>query len=232
MTEAEERGLQHVLTEGFDAALFPAGFVRVGRKRVWLRSESEISHIVALQKNRGSFGVQWGLGCPEVAEIRWGITPDPTDVAYAIVTGHTSNIRHPAQAGHFKPADLGESSTIAAGVRDDMGVVSQWMAPLRTRVELRSYLMENRERVDRRAFLIPAQYPLKVFTAAALAAVDRDEAACDLVTEAEAEMARFDSQDNRLQLERLRAAADFCGQRHALAGLRRHWGRPPPLERQ
>ena len=88
-----------------------------------------------------------------------------------------------------------------------MEVVAKWMNQFETRADVRTYLLANRDRTDRREFLIPAKLPLKLFTAAALAIVDRDPEGCSLIAEAEAEMAPLKGEITDGRLARLKAAA-------------------------
>jgi hypothetical protein len=143
----------------------------------------------------------------------WGLPYVPFDVGLAIVGGTPSTIQHPARAQSFDAATLAaDSASIVAGVREDLAVVADWMPPFTTRARIRSYLLENRDRTDRRAFVIPAKLPLKLFTAAALAVADGDPAACDLLRQAEVELAPFKGAVTSARIARLRLmAADLCG---------------------
>jgi hypothetical protein len=89
------------------------------------------------------------------------------------------------------------------GVREDLAVVEGWTRSFRSRAAIRTYLLENRDRTDRRAFVIPAKLPLKLFTAAALAVADRDPSAFDLVREAEVALAPFTGEITSGRLARL-----------------------------
>ncbi len=125
----------------------------------------------------------------------------------------TSSIRHPARAQSFDAATLAvDSASIVAGLREDLAVVEEWTTAFVSRAAVRSYLLENRDPTDRRAFVIPSKLPLKLFTAAALAVADRDPVECALVKEAEAALAPFKGEIASSRLRRLRLmAADLCG---------------------
>lgn len=156
---------------------------------------------------------QWGLICPDVVEVMLGTPHRPFDVGQAIVSGTPSTIRHPARAQSFDSTILAaDTASIVAGVREDLAVVGAWMRPFRSRADIRGYLLENRDHTDRRAFVIPAKLPLKLFTAAALAIADREPIGCDLLKEAEAALAPFKGDITTGRLTRLRLmAAGLCG---------------------
>lgn len=205
-------GLRHVLEFGFRASLSPLGFVPNRDSRTWVRIGEEVHHVVSLLKRRDSYDVQWGLVCPELVDVMWGVPHSSFDVGQAIVTGTPSTIRHPARAQSFNAASLDNAEALAAGVREDMAVVSSWMQPFTTRAAVREYLMANREPTDRRAFVVPAKLPLKLLTAAALAVADRDQHGCALLSEAEAALAPFKGDITRDRLARVRQmAAGLCG---------------------
>ena len=206
------QGLAELLGDGFGGVLTAAGFTSSRDNRTWARAEGEVEHVVALLERRGSFDGQWGLVCPDVVEVMWGTPYRPFDVGQAIVSGTPSTIRHPARAQSFASAALAaDTASIVAGVREDLEVVEAWMRRFRSRADIRHYLLENRDRTDRRAFVIPSKLPLKLFTAAALAVADRDPTACDLVKEAEAALAPFKGDITSGRLTRLRSmAADLC----------------------
>lgn len=125
------------------------------------------------------------------------------DVGFAIVSGTPGTIRHPAPGQSFELDDDNDAErveAIAVALAQELRVVEQRLRAFRTRREVRDYLMVNRDRKDRRDFVIPANLELKLFTAASLAVIDGDPAACDLVVETEAEMA---SRRDRLSVARL-----------------------------
>ena len=61
--------------------------------------------------------------------------------------------------------------------------------------------MLNRDRKDRRGFVVPVNLPLKLYTAAALAVVDRAKESCSLVSEAESEFLSFNEKVPRRTIE-------------------------------
>ena len=206
-------GIADLLEAGFGGVLTPAGFASSRDRRIWIRTEDEVEHVVALLTRRGSFDVQWGLVCPEIVDVMWGAPYKAFDIGQAIVSGTPGTIRHPAQAQSFDAATLAaHTASIVMGVREDLAVVEAWTRPFRTRLDVRAYLLENRDPTDRRAFVIPAKLPLKLYTAAALAVADGDATGCDLVTEAEVALAPFKGDVTSGRLKRLSLlAADLCG---------------------
>jgi hypothetical protein len=190
---------------GGDAVLLPAGFVR-GRGMNWIRREAELSHVINLSAPRGTYFVQWGVLAEGAAPIVWGHADRPDDVADALMAGTPSSIRHPAACSGFRLNDVNEREEVqrtAAALALDMGVVAERLRSFHTRRDLRLYLMSNRQRTDRRDFVIPAKLPLKLFHAATLAVLDGAPEAADLVAEAMSEMSSSDdtaqSRGERLQ---------------------------------
>jgi hypothetical protein len=198
------RELRTIVKNGFEPVLLPAGFKREGSFR-WRRATPELEHVIQMLRRRGMCDVQWGIVSPEVTSLVWGERYG--DVGDAAMTGFPSGIRHPAQAQSFRLDDGRDADDIAAGVAEDMRVVEAWMRPFQTRAQLREYLMLNRDRTDRRGFLVPANLPLKVYTAAALAVVDRSPDASALISEAATELESFNDDLNRGRMNRLREAA-------------------------
>ena len=131
------------------------------------------------------------------------------------MSGTPGSIRHPApgQSWTLEPAnDMDAVAKIADEVRIDMQVVANRLADFKTRRDVRDYLMLNRDPVDARDFVIPANLPLKLMTAASLALIDRDTAVCDLLPEVESQMEPFQGELSRDRLDRLRLAAEVvCG---------------------
>lgn len=168
------------------APLVPLGFETNRSRRKWVRDTGELLQLIFLEKAYGRYYLQWGLVCPELAELTWGVPYKTFDIGQAILTGRPANIRWPAKVSHFSDGELEASpDDIAARVREDVDVVTEWLEPLVTRRALREYLMENRERSDPRP---PIRWglSLKLIIAAGLALVDGDPVGCDLMVEARA----------------------------------------------
>jgi hypothetical protein len=92
-----------------------------------------------------------------------------------------------------------------------MVVVSEHLERFQTRRDVRNHLLVNRDPIDRRDFVIPANLPLKLLTAAVLAAIDEDPEACDLASEAALLMAPYRHPVSLERVERLQAAvARLC----------------------
>lgn len=69
---------------------------------------------------------------------------------------------------------------------------------------VREYLLRNRDPIDQRDFVIPANLPLKLLTAATLAVLDEDADVCALLPEVEAAMLRYSDEMSSRRLARLR----------------------------
>lgn len=196
MRKADDNGLnrsqalRRVAKQGGDEVLLPAGFVR-GRGMNWVRRGTELSHVINLSAPRGTYFVQWGVLAAGSAPIVWGRSDHQDDVGDALMSGTPSNIRHPPACSGFRLNDVNDPEEIertATALAIDLQVVEERLREFRTRRDLLTYLMANRERTDRRDFVIPANLPLKLIHAATLAVLDGAPEAAALVAEAAGEM--------------------------------------------
>ena len=205
--------MNRIVREAVEPALGDAGFQKAGRLS-WVRATPELEHVVALLNRRGAHWVQWGIVSPDAVPIMWGSPHTYGDVALAVMTGTPSSIRHPAPGAWFRLQDSNDEThvtSIAEALRPDLRVTEERLREFQSRRDVREYLLLNRDRIDRRDFVIPANLPLKLFKASALAILDRDPAACELVPEVERLMASFDGEPAISRMQRLRAtAAQFC----------------------
>ncbi len=131
------------------------------------------------------------------------------------MSGTPGSIRHPApgQSWILESAnDQVAVSEIVEAVRNDMKIVADRLGEFRTRRDLREYLMLNREPIDMRHFVIPANLPLKLLTAATLAVIDGDNEARELLPEVETHLEPFQGKLSHDRLNRVRrAVAELCG---------------------
>jgi hypothetical protein len=187
----------------------------VARPLTWVRYGAQVQHIIAVVKQRRFYNIQWGVACEEAATIVWDAIPDPTDVGYSVLGGTPGTIRHPAPGQYWTVTSDTSDDEVRAlrdAVREDVAMVAERLRAFDSRRDVWTYLLENRDRKDPRDFLIPAHLPLKLLTAAALAAVDRDAVACTLLPEVETELSRYKDDLNHGRVARLRAAtAELCG---------------------
>ncbi len=193
-----------------ERVLLAAGFARSAALS-WTRPTAELRHIIAILGRRGLYDVQWGVASPEVVPILWGRPYRAGDVGDSVMSGTPGTIRHPAACQSFRLGDANDATVVgevSTRIARDMEVVQKRLTDFGTRRELRTYLMLNRERKDRRDFVIPAAFPLKLLTAAALACVDHDPSTATLVAETESAMSRFTDELSLARLARLRSALD------------------------
>lgn len=203
---SRRNALRRIMTGGFGSTLGPAGFV-AETPSTWIRKTPELAHVVALVGPRRMRHVQWGLVCPEAVPYLHGTPASGRDVSEAIVTGFPSDIHWPAACPSFAlPEEVPASDVdrIVESLSVDLRRVEQHLRPLTTRDQLRRYLLENSEPKDRR-FVIPSSWPLKIFTAAVLAVIDRDPQAHELAGAAETAMAPFAGGITDERLARLKA---------------------------
>ncbi|WP_236795276.1 hypothetical protein [Amycolatopsis sp. GM8] len=211
MTEVDlsrAAALRKVTAEGIEAVLLPAGFESAS-KHAWLRRTPELHHVVALLSRRGMYDIQWGVVSPEAAPFLWGVEAKHGDVGAAIMSGTPGTIHHPPECQSFRlgnTVSLDDVERIASGVATDLRRVEQRLRVFSTRGDVRASLLLNRELKDRRDFVVPANLPLKLFTAATLAVIDLDPGAGELVAEAEQAMVRYRDELSVARLRRLRDA--------------------------
>lgn len=206
--------LRQITAEGIEGVLTPAGFDRQG-KLSWVRQAAELHHVIAVLARRGMYDIQWGIVSPETVPYLWGTAARLGDVGQAIVSGTPGSIHHPPACQSFRLAPTVSEATvrtIVTGVATDLSRVERRLREFSTRLDVRRYLLLNRDPKDRRDFVVPANLPLKLFTAASLALVDADPAACDLVADAERHMAKFRDELTIVRLQRLRQGSEeLCG---------------------
>jgi hypothetical protein len=209
-----QASLRRIVSEGIEPVLVSAGFERV-RKSTWARHRSELVHVVALLSRRESYTVQWGVVSAGAVEFLWGRLPEKVDVGDSVMAGTPGTIRHPAACEFFQLGpenDEARIESVIASIPNDMRVVEARLREFDTRRQLRSYLMENRNPKDGRDFVIPAQLPLKLYTAAVLAAIDRDPDAVSLAEEAETALQPWIRAElTRERIRRLKSAVADIG---------------------
>ncbi|HXH80274.1 hypothetical protein [Nocardioides sp.] len=200
--------LRKIEADGIESVLLPAGFERTSN-RSWCRRTPELQHVIALLSRRGRFDVQWGVVSPEAVPVLWGTDFRDGDVGAALMSGTPGTIHHPPECQSFRldaATSADDAEQVASGVAADLGRVEARLRAFSSRKEVRSYLLLNRDPTDRRDFVIPANLPLKLFSAATLAVIDSDPAAAELISEAEDAMAPFKDDLSVARLQRLRAA--------------------------
>jgi hypothetical protein len=202
-----------VFRDGVETLLAPMGYVRSGSTN-WVKSERELEHVIPFPSRYGRYLLQWGVVAPEVTPIVFGQAGKRGDVAWSLLTGHASVVQQPPAIGGFEladQADSGEVARIAEAAAADAKAAAEWLSAIRTRRDLREFLMLNRDSNDPRGFIVPSSFILKLFTAAALAVVDRDPASKQLLEETERAFAPWTDKQSQAQLIRLHEAASRSG---------------------
>lgn len=207
-TLSRSRALRRIIRDAVTPNLVPLGFVADGT-RSWVRRTSELGQVIALTSRNHSYRVQWGVVSPEASSIlygSWAAGVRQFDVAASVMTGSPSGLRQPASCPYFRldpevaPAVIDD---VIESLPADLVSTADWLEPLQTRQDLRTYLLSNRDDKDRRGFLVPTNLPLKLFTAATLAALDGDPEAARLEVEARAAMAPWTGEATASRLVRL-----------------------------
>jgi hypothetical protein len=186
-TISRQTALKRIVSKGIEPVLVGAAFQAAG-KRIWVRRQPELLHLVALGFRYGTYAIEWFVVSPEATDFVWGHPAKEADPGDAIMFGTPSSIRRPAPGENFElgeqedPAHIDELMRLVA---QEMDVVATWLGQFETRRQLRDYLLENREPTDRRGFREPTSLPLKLYIGAVLAVLDRDPEAVALADEAE-----------------------------------------------
>lgn len=207
--------MRRIVKDAFDAVLKPEGFVRVGQRRTWTRQTTELVHIVTILHRHNQYDIQWGVFSAEAVEVLFGVSADPTDVGQSVMSGTPGTIRHPAlgQSWNLTGVDEDALQVLIGSIRDNLQIVQKHLRSFERRIDVRAHLLENRDPMDRRDFLIPASLPLKLLTAATLAVADQDKEACVLIPEVDHELSRFQGPISRQRVVRLHKVAEtLCGQ--------------------
>lgn len=206
-----QAALRRIVSEGIDPVLTSVGFSASRRRLTWVRSSDEVHHVIFVLRKRQFYDVQWGITVAGASEVLWGVPSDISDVGQAVMSGTPGSIRHPAPGQSWileSAIDQAALSKIVEAVRDDMQIVADRLVDFKTRRDVRKYLLQNREPIDDRDFVIPANLPLKLLTAATLALIDGDDEVCDLLPEVETQMAPFRDKLSHDRVARLRRGAD------------------------
>lgn len=209
-TLSRSNALRRIIQGAVTPYLVPLGFVADG-SRSWVRRTSELGHVIALTSRYHRFHVQWSVVSPEASPVLYGSWSEGArtyDVAASVVTGTPSSLRHPASCPSFKldpEVDTSVVDDVIENLPADILLCSDWLEPLQTRRDVWTYLLSNRDEKDRRGFIVPTNLPLKLFTAATLAALDNAPEAAGLEAEARAALADLTDEINTSQLQRLAA---------------------------
>ena len=205
--------LRRIIRGAVTPSLVPRGFALDG-SRSWLRRTGELGHVIALTSRYGLFRVQWGVVCPEATPVLhgpWAATARTFDVAASVLTGTSDGLHRPSSCPPFRLDQEVASAVIddvVAALPADLNYCADWLEPLRTRQDLRRFLLSSRDETDRRGFIVPANLPLKLFTAATLAVLDGHVEAKNLIDEAVLALSSSQGEITRSRLERLAALAD------------------------
>jgi hypothetical protein len=173
------------LHEAFDEPLGPLGFARVARRQVWLRAARGVEHAVSLESRSGTCMVRWDVVHPAVGELLHGRRADPSDVRYSgFITGTAQAALRSGVVARFKPTDVVDGSLTAA-VASAAEQVAEWTADFATARLVIDYLMQHPgQKLDDPRVVVPVHWPLRLFTAAGLAAVESEPDAQDLAAQA------------------------------------------------
>jgi hypothetical protein len=188
-----------MVQEAVDGPLGELGFKRVRKRLTWSRDTGQLIHIVNVGTRWGKYYmIQWGIRCEPVTTILWGAQRDPYDVAYSAITGRA---REDGGTWEVDENTTDEAVTrMAYATAGTMREVATWLGGFQTRQDALSWLRQNDD--DHRQAAVPSG-PLRLFVAAAFAAVDRDAIACALVDELQGSFAPRRDKDTRERMGRL-----------------------------
>lgn len=207
---SKQKARRLIIDTGISPVLVPAGFSATKTAK-WSRATGELHHVVDLGW-RYRYTMEFGLTCPPVAQILYGVLPEATDLRHAIAYGDAWKIHWPAANNGFKLGDMVEQEeieSIVATLRVDAETIASWTAQFDSRSDLRRHLLRTREEKDQgNGFVFPVSLGARLLVAAALAVVDVDPATPDLIREAdEAWFGKYP--DERMQRLKEAAAVHF-----------------------
>lgn len=200
---------------GIEAALFPLGFRATGRSLTWSREYGELKHLIGVHRKGDSYTIQWSIGNDAAAKLMWG-EGDPRDISFNVMAGVPSSVSKPRLGNGWALGDVeseGQAVDIAAALKADLTDVAKWQERFRTRRDVWTYLLENRDYVDHRDFVFPAILPFKLAIAAALALSAGDRDGCLLMPDVRHALMGFRDKDSKQRLQRLEfEAGRICGE--------------------
>jgi hypothetical protein len=160
------------LRQAFDEPLGPFGFARIGRRQVWMRAADGLDHAVSLEWHH-SWKVRWDVVHPAVGEVLHGKRVEPYAVSYSgFITGLASARLGQGVVASFRQEDLSDPDRLARGVARATAQVAEWSDDFRMPDVVIDYLLAKPgQKLRDPRVAVPGNWPLRVFTAAALAAV-------------------------------------------------------------
>ena len=191
---------KRMVEDGVDGPLGELGFNQVRRRLTWIRDTGQLLHIVNVWTRWGKYyKIQWGIRCEPVTTILWGPQRDPYDVAYSAITG--------LARGDGGTWEVDEDTTDEAVARmadataESLRGVASWLAGFQTRHD--GLVWSRQDDDEHRQASVPWSGPLRLFVAAAFAAVDRDATVCAIAAELEASFASRRDRETRERMGRL-----------------------------
>lgn len=189
--------------------LVSLGFTRVGRRHVWLRDVGRLQHAVSLEYHWGSWGVRWDVVHPGVGELLHGKLVEPARVAYSGFIGGWASTHHPPPGVvvFFERDDIETKPGLAEGVAKAAVQVGDWTSEFDSVRGTLDYLLQAPgDKLPDKRVISPAHWPLRIYTAAALATVEREPGATELAERAIEALARFRGSLTDERIERLTTA--------------------------
>jgi hypothetical protein len=178
------------LRDAFDAPLRPLGFSRAGRRQVWLRDCAGLAHAVSLESYSKFWTVRWDIVNPAVGKLLHGRLADVADVRWTgFITGTAQVAFGEGLQARFGLDEVADQAAIA-GVAAAVTQVATWTGEFNNVRRTIEFLTQNPgEKLRVVGMTVPSNWPLRAFTAAALAVVDAQPDATELVEQAVAAMA-------------------------------------------
>ncbi len=165
-----------------------------------------VAHAVSLESSHGSWKVRWDIVQPSVGQILHGKLAEPADVAYSgIVTGVAQPALRSGVTASFTLADVDSRDSLVQGLNQAVTQVAEWLAEFPTSTHVVAYLTQDFDQRDLRV-TFPAHRPLRLLTAAGIAAVERSSDAASLAATAIEALGSGQDALTRSRVERLVAA--------------------------
>lgn len=183
----------------FTPTLGDLGYRKVGRQG-WVRSYSEVEHVVSPSRRASRVRFQWGLVVPGAVDPVWDITYTPGAVEGSVMTGTAAGLRH-SDGARCTPESL--VANPSAVISRDIDNMDKFMSQFTTRRSIADFLIHDFDNCDRR-YVFPGNETACLLVIAVLLQIDGDERVRQFTEEACLNLAKVSGPLSRHRIAALR----------------------------